>query len=210
LKNIEDYLIPQLRLDRVERSLYYHLLRHTRIVGKEVSLFGILSLSEASGISETTVRERIRILDEKGCIKIENRSGKGHFLRVLLPGEIDGLVPTRSEVPAVDINSVDFFAGRTFARALVERENGQCFYCLRSIDSETCVLDHVIPQAARGDHSFRNIVVCCHECNSSKQGQDAAEFLRAKYRTGLLSQAELLERLATLEKLQLGQLIPEI
>lgn len=173
-------------------------------------MFGILSLSEASGISESTVRERIRALHDKGCIKIEERSGRGHFLRVLLPDEIDGLVQKKSEAHAVKIDDIDFFTNRTHVKALVERENGQCFYCLRSVDSETCVLDHVVPQAARNDNSFRNVAACCHECNAVKQGRDASEFLRTRYRAGLLSQAELQERLTALEKLQAGQLIPEI
>lgn len=100
LKNIEDYLFPKLQLDHVERALYYHLFRHTRLIGKDSSLFGLLSLSEASGISESTVRERIRALHEKGCIRIDDRSGKGHLLRVFLPGEVDGVVPKRLDIPA--------------------------------------------------------------------------------------------------------------
>ena len=106
-KNIEDYLIPKLKLDSFERSLYYHLLRHTRVIGKEGSLFGILSLATANGVSEYTVRDRIRILDEKGCIKIEERSGKGHFVRVYLPEEIDGMVPKLPDVVAVNIDEID-------------------------------------------------------------------------------------------------------
>jgi hypothetical protein len=54
LKNIEDHLIPKLQLDHVERALYYHLLRHTWLVGKEASLFGLYSLAASSGFSETT------------------------------------------------------------------------------------------------------------------------------------------------------------
>lgn len=210
LKNIEDYLIPKLRLDHMERSLYYHLLRHTRVIGKETSMFGILSLSEASGISESTVRERIRALHDKGCIRIEDRSGKGHTLRVFLPEEIAELVPKQSEISAVNINDIDFFTNRTYVSALIDRENGQCFYCLRNIDAETCVLDHVVPQAARGDNSFRNVIASCHECNAVKQDQDAADFLRTRHRKGLLSQAELQERMVALEKLQMGELLPEI
>ena len=158
-KNIEDYLIPKLKLDAIERSLYYHLLRHTRIIGREGSLFGILSLSEASGISESTVRERIRILHGKGRIKIEERSGKGHFVRVFLPDEIDGLVPKLSEISAVNVDEVDFYTNRTHVGALVERENSKCFYCLRSIATETCVLDHVISQMEGGSNSFIDLCI---------------------------------------------------
>jgi HNH endonuclease len=149
-------------------------------------------------------------LHEKGCVRIDDRSGKGHLLRVFLPEEIDGVVPKRSEVPVADMNEMDFYTNRTYVDALVKRENGRCFYCLRSINAETCVLDHVISKIARGDNSFRNVVACCHECNAAKQGQDATEFLRTRYRLNLLSQAELQERLSTLGKLQEGQLSSEI
>ena len=210
LKNIEDHLIPRLQLDHVERALYYHLLRHTRLIGKEAALFGLPSLAESSDFSETTLRERIRILDKKGCVIIKERSAKGHLLCVLLPGEIDGIVPKASESVAPDINTIDFYSNRTYIKALVLRENGKCFYCLRTIDTDTCVLDHVISKAMKGDDSFRNVVGCCHECNAAKQSQDPASFLRTRYRLGLLSQDELQERILTLEKLQTGQLVPEI
>ena len=210
LQNIEDHLIPKLQLDHVERALYYHLLRHTRLIGKDASLFGLYSLAESSGFSESTLRERIRILDEKGCVVIQERSGKGHLLRVLLPGEIDGIVPKLSESVVVDINTIDFYGNRNYVDALVKREKGRCFYCLRIITSETCVLDHVVSKAMRGDDSFRNVVAACHECNAAKQSQDPTEFLRSRYRLNLLSQSELQERVATLEKLQSGQLVPEI
>lgn len=209
-KNIEDYLIPRLQLDLIERALYYHLLRHTRVVGKDSELFGILSLSDTCGISESTVRERIRMLHEKGCIRIEDRSAKGHLLRVFLPEEISGIVPHESETPTRKIEDVDFFTDRTHVSALVERENRRCFYCLRQIESETAVLDHVIPQRERIDNSFRNVVAACHECNALKQGQDAESFLRLIFRKGLLSQGELQERLATLEKLKQGQIAPQV
>jgi predicted transcriptional regulator len=210
LKDIEDYLVPKLKLDHIERVLYYHLLRHTRVIGKEASLFGVSSLSEASGISESTVRERIRILHEKGCVRIDDRSGKGHLLRVFLPEEIDGVVPKRSQIQAVDMNAIDFYTGRAYVGAMVKRENGRCFYCLRNINAETCVLDHVISKMARGDNSFRNVVASCHECNAAKQSQDATEFFRTRYRLNLLSQTELEDRFSTLQRLQEGQLPPEI
>ena len=49
-KNIEDFLIPGRKLDPFERSLYYHLLRHTRVIGKEASVFGVATLAESTGV----------------------------------------------------------------------------------------------------------------------------------------------------------------
>lgn len=210
LEQIEDHLIPKLRLDHIERALYYHLLRHTRAIGKDASLFGLSSLAKSSGLSETTLRERIRILDEKGCVVIKQRSAKGHLLSVLLPAEIDGVLPKSVDLPEIDLDAVDFYSNRTYVVALVKREHGKCFYCLRIISADACVLDHVIPQMSKGVNSFRNVVASCHECNAAKQGQEPTAFFRDRYRKGFLSQTDLENRLETLRKLQQGELAPEI
>ena len=86
---IEDLLFPQRDLDVWERVVYYHLLRHTRSMGVEQALFAIQPLADVLRVSQTKVREALRSLDAKGCIKIESRSGQGHTIRVLLPTEIE-------------------------------------------------------------------------------------------------------------------------
>jgi DNA-binding Lrp family transcriptional regulator len=73
LKDIEDRLMAGLKLDAYERSLYYLLARHTRAEGKESALFSVAGLAERLGISHTAVRRRIRSMNKKGCIKIEER-----------------------------------------------------------------------------------------------------------------------------------------
>ena len=210
LRDIEDHLMPRLKLDPIERILYYHLFRRTHLNCTDSGQFALLQLGKALGISETAVRERIRTLHEKGCLRIEERSKNGHLVKLLLPDEIPGLIPAVVEATPIDIGTVDFFTGRKHAAALVARENGRCFYCLRSINRDACVLDHVIPRLAATDNSFRNVVAACYECNALKQGEEAPEFLRSRYRSGVLSQVELQERLAMLERLQLGQLVPEM
>lgn len=210
LRDIEDHLLPRLELDPIERILYYHLFRRTHLTGKDSGLFSLLQLGKALGVSETAVRDRIRTLHEKGCLRIEERSKNGHLVKLLLPDEIPGLIPAAADSAPIDVGTVDFFTGRKHVAVLVAREDGRCFYCLRAINRDTCVLDHVIPRLAATDHSFRNVVAACHECNALKQGAEAAEFLRSRYRSGVLSQSELQERLATLERLQIGQLVPEM
>jgi 5-methylcytosine-specific restriction endonuclease McrA len=110
----------------------------------------------------------------------------------------------------IDVESVDFFTGRNHVEALIAREGGKCFYCLRTVVTENCVLDHVRPQLDGDDNSYRNVVVACHDCNSRKGGSRADEFLRLLYREGLLSQSEFSQQLARLEALQNGQLVPDI
>jgi hypothetical protein len=50
--------------------------------------------------------------------------------------------------------------------------------------------------------------VACHECNSSKQGAWAEDFLRSLYREGTLSKSDLKNRLQMLGRLQEGTLLP--
>jgi hypothetical protein len=57
-----------------------------------------------------------------------------------------------------------------------------------------------------GDNSHRNVVAACHECNSAKQSEAADEYIRRLYRKGVLSQADLGERLERLARLQRGEL----
>lgn len=205
---IEDLLFPELGLDVWERTLYYYLLRHTRTVGVEQALFAIQPLATALGVGQTKARDALRSLHNKGCVRIETRSGAGHMVRVLLPAEI-GLARRKTENEgAINIEDLDFFTGRKYVAAVVEREEGRCFYCLRSIDAATCVLDHAVPQVNGGDHSYRNVVASCHECNSRKQGQDADDFCRDLYRRAVLSAFELEDRMSALRELRDGALRP--
>lgn len=210
IKQCEDYLFPSLQLSVRERVLYYHLLRHTRLEGKQSALFALMPLSKATGVSDSSSREDIRHLNELGCIKIEDRSRNGHLVRVFLPEEITGVLPALGALPEVDIEALDFYSNRQFILGLLAREDERCFYCLKSIRAETCELDHVVAQTNGRNNSYRNIVCSCHECNTTKQDQAASDFLRSLYRKGALSQAELENRLGALEQLQLGKLLPDI
>jgi len=210
IANCEDYLFPALKLNVWERVVYYHLLRHSHLEGRATILVALAPLANAMGISETTVRENIRSLAERGCFKIEERSRHGHLIRVLLPEEIAGVLPKAVAAEPIELTAFDFFTGRRFLTALLARENNKCFYCLRAIDAPSCELDHVTSRVNGTDNSYRNIVCSCHECNTTKQAQSPNEFLRQLYRKGTLSQAELAERISALEQLQAGALVPDI
>ena len=172
-------------------------------------MVAILPLANAMGVAESSAREDNRSLNERGCIKIEDRSRNGHLLRVLLPEEIEGVVPKGAPATEIDLNGLNFFSGRRYLSALLAREDGRCFYCLKGIRPQSCELDHVVSLANGTDHSYRNIVCSCHECNTTKQAQTAPDFVRALYRKGVLSQAELEDRLSGIERLQAGQLVPD-
>lgn len=207
---IEDLLIPSLTLDAWDRALYYHLLRHTRLKGKDSGIFAIGPLSKATSISDIKVREVIRALHHKGCLRIEDRSRQGHLIFVLLPSEIPGVVPPVSVSQPLDPLSIDFFSGRQYLEALLRRENWACFFCLKRLNKDSCELDHLIPQKEFVDNSYKNIVVACHTCNKAKGDQSAGDFLRTLYRTAALNESEFQQRLSSLESVQAGRSIPEV
>ncbi len=209
LIEIEDLLFPRFQLDVWERTLYYHLLRHTHLIGITTGQFSILKLAETIGISDWKVREVLRSLHAKGCVTIEERTNKGHLVRVMLPEELDLHSPSISE-QAIDIETVDFFVERKQFTALLEREQHKCFYCLRSVTPDIGALDHVTPQVNGGNNSYRNIVVACHECNARKQDMSGQDFLRHLYRRNLLSEKEFEGRLEAIDVLQQGKLVPRI
>jgi predicted DNA-binding transcriptional regulator len=207
-QDIEDLLFPQYKIDVQERALYYYLLRQTRLHDVESTTIPIPQMASALDFSNYTARGRIRSLNNKGCIKIE-QTRKGYIVKVLLPEELGLEVPQKTIIE-VDIETLDFFTSRKYVTQLIKREQGRCFYCLKEISTDTCELDHVIPQVNDGNNSYKNIVAACHKCNTRKQGQTTENFLRSLYRQDLLSDVEFEDRLKALEALRSGKLVPEI
>jgi hypothetical protein len=211
IEEIEDYLIPFLSLDTYEKALYYHLFRQTRLIGKEETVFVISSALKTVGLTDFSARDRIRKLNEKGCIKIEETTRVGIRVKVLLPTEIKGcvVIPETKE-NNVDIEQIDFYKDPKYRPTILERENGECFYCFRKITKDNYVLDHMTSQVNSGNNSYRNIVATCHECNSTKTGINGEDFVRLIYRKGTISASELENRLIAIEKIKNGEIKPDL
>lgn len=50
-------------------------------------------------------------------------------------------------------------------KAIFARDRGQCQYCGKNAEN----LDHVVPQARGGKHTWDNLVAACRRCNSRKR-----------------------------------------
>ena len=83
--DIEDHLIPFLKLDAHLRSVYYHLVRRAHVVGQRTVKVSIDSLARATGLS-TQVRQHIRTLEAKGALKIVSRDRTGTTIEVYIIG----------------------------------------------------------------------------------------------------------------------------
>jgi HNH endonuclease len=226
-KQLEDVVAPRLRLSVVERAVYYHLLRHSRLEGKVRYHFSIASLSRSFDLSLGPVRTAVRRLVAQRAMRLIRRSKAGHVVEVRVPEEIraarfvaagvdsargsEAACLTDGEAPgAVRPAEVDFMQTRALRQAIHAREGGRCFYCLRRQAATVRGLDHVVPRSLSGGNSYRNLVSCCLECNSQKGEKRAEDYLRWLYRERCLTAAELSERLRALRALAAGKLRPAV
>ena len=216
-KQIEDLLVPRLRLSSTDRAVYAHLLRHTRLEGKLRLRFSMAWLARGTRLCDGAARPAVRRLIARGALRLVECSKAGHVVEVLLPDEIhsteldqrktrDQLSPSRP----VYTREVDFMKNKSLRRAIHARERGRCFYCLRRITSAGRCIDHVVPRILLGSNSYRNLVSCCLQCNSQKCDRSADDLLRTLYRERRLTDAELAERLRALDALASGKLPPPL
>ena len=232
-KQVEDVLVPRLRLSVTERVVYYHLVRHSRLEGKLQLRFSIAWLARGARLSRETVRPAMRRLVDHGALRVLERSKAGHLVEVRLPEEIRACLlrqpgpklracsnPARSRntvsLPLqvktswqpINLEHTDFLQTSTLRRSIHSRERGLCFYCLRRLTPSRKCLDHVVPRVQLGRNSYRNLVSCCVECNSHKGERSAGDFLRWLYRERRLTAVELSDRVRALNALASGKLLP--
>lgn len=214
-KQLEDMLVPRLRLSVTEHAVYSYLVRHSRLEREQRAQFSILGLARHIGRSTGPTRDAVRRLVEHGALRLVERSKTGYVVEVRLPEEIRAARPDSlgdgdagREPRAGNIEEMDFLQNRALRQAVHAREGGRCFYCLRQLAPTVKCLDHVVPRAERGGNSYRNLVSCCLECNTNKGERAAEDFLRWLYREHRLSSADLADRLRALEALAAGKLRP--
>jgi 5-methylcytosine-specific restriction endonuclease McrA len=76
--------------------------------------------------------------------------------------------------------------GITYA-ALRRRDGDLCGYCQRLMDfstvngatfvAERATIEHVVPLAVGGTHTWDNVILCCWQCNVRKNRRSADEWL---------------------------------
>jgi len=199
--SIEDHLVPRLRLSPCERALYYHLLRHSRLLGRRSLHVSKTVLSKSSGLSENTVLARLRTLARKSCVKIVERSFRGHFVEVLTPQEVlNACRQAASEGRPTEVLTT--LKSRKLRAAIFKRDRHRCFYCLRPLGPQFSTLDHIVPLCSGGEHLPHNLVACCFDCNSRKHLLSATDFLRVLRREHRFSPPEYRARLKALRSIQ--------
>jgi 5-methylcytosine-specific restriction endonuclease McrA len=224
-KQLDDVVVPRLRLNVIDRAVYSHLLRHTRLECRHRLSFTQLWLAKGVGVCRNTARSSMRRLANRGAIRLIETSLVGHLVEVLLPGEIRVGFRRSHERPllcrlpkappilrpaAPTIEELDFFSTPSLRRAIYARERFACFYCLRHLKKGTQCLDHVVAQMHSGGNAYRNLVACCVECNARKAHKPAPDLLCRLFRERRLTARVLASRLRALEELGAGKLRPRL
>jgi hypothetical protein len=224
-KQLDDFVVPNLRLNVIDRAVYSHLLRHTRLECRHRLSFTQLQLAKGVGVCRNTARSSLRRLANRGAIRLIESSLHGHLVEVLLPAEIRVGFRNAPDRPllcrlpkappilrpaAPTIDELDFFSTPSLRRAIYARERYACFYCLRRLKKGTQCLDHVVAQMHSGGNSYRNLVACCIECNARKAHKPASELLCRLFRERRLTAGLLAARLSALEALSAGKLRPSL
>src|SRR5260370_27557435 len=211
-KQFEDFLVPRLHLSVIDRAVYSHLVRHSRLEGKLRLRFSIARIAHGTRLGGTATRRAVRRLVAHGALGVGERGRTGHLIEVRLPEEIcadRGLV--RPRLPRViNLEETDFLQSKALRQAIHARERGRCFYCLRLLTARMQCLDHVVPSVRLGRNSYRNLVSCCLECNSKKGQSPPEDVLRWLYRERRLTPIELNGRLRALDALASGNLPPPL
>jgi len=60
------------------------------------------------------------------------------------------------------------FVQRVSRAVVFERDRGRCHLCGKKVDPKNWHLDHIVPLARGGEHSYRNVAVSCPGCNMGK------------------------------------------
>src|SRR5260370_1204934 len=94
-KQLEDLLVPRLRLSITDRAVYSHLLRHSRLEGRARLRLSIAWLARGARLSTNPARWALRRLIAHGALRLVERGKAGHVVEVLLPNEIPAFRPRR-------------------------------------------------------------------------------------------------------------------
>ncbi len=106
-----------------------------------------------------------------------------------------------------DLEAENFFEVEGNRTRILAREGYRCFYCIRQLNGDNYVIEHVISRPM-GESSYRNAVAACRQCNNRKGSSSAEDWLRTLYREGFLDATAFQDRLSHLERLRAGELKP--
>ena len=214
LEEFQDFAAP--KLDTYEQAIYLYIFRHSRLQSQSEITIGFKSArrrlalgvgTEGVCMAEGTCYKKLQSLEAKGFIKLLGTEREGTRIRLFLPNEIEGLIPSITAPESISLEDMDFVEIQENRLLILRRENDKCFYCLRAITENQYIIEHVISRP-QGTNSYRNVVASCRQCNNRKGSIAAENFIRSLYRDGYLGAEEFKARVDALQKLASGELKP--
>lgn len=204
---IEEQMVPNLRLKLFDRALYFHLVRVTRLKGKRMLVTSMPKLAADAALCKSVVKKGLWRLERHGAVRILYRNYHGHRVEVRLPQEIPGC---RRHMRAAGRTEAaeDCYHSPKRRQIIFERDGHRCFYCLRNLGKYR-VVDHVVPQSQKGGDDYWNLVACCPACNFAKGELSAEDLLRKLVRQEVLSRREFNARIEALRLFRQKKLRPE-
>lgn len=205
---IEEQMVPNLRLKLFDRALYFHLVRATRLRGKRMLVTSMPKLAADAALCKSVVKKGLWRLERHGAVRILYRNYHGHRIEVRLPQEIPGC---RRHMRAAGRTEAaeDCYHSPKRRQIIFERDGHRCFYCLRNLGRYR-VVDHVVPQSQKGGDDYWNLVACCPACNFAKGELSAEDLLRKLCRQEVLSRREFNARIEALRLFRQRKVRPEV
>lgn len=86
--------------------------------------------------------------------------------------------------------------------AIYMRDGLACVWCGEDVENVILTLDHLTPYSKGGSNDQKNLVTCCHRCNSSRGNRSKKVFASvvAKYLGRPATAAKILAKIEVLRK----------
>jgi hypothetical protein len=121
-KQLDDVLVPRLRLAPIDRAAYCHLLRHTRLEGKLQLRFSMPWLARGICLGPDAASRAVRRLTDHGALRLLECSNAGHVAEVRLPDEILADLPPKVVPAGRHVGIASWMVGMVYHAS---KEHGQ-------------------------------------------------------------------------------------
>ena len=150
MMNREKAACPQGHLYTTENTYVYRSMRYCRTCGRK---------------QRQTIRnkEAKRSANQRYYAKNDQ-----HIRQRVLVYQVENPDRIRDKAALRRARKTGVFVERVYRSVVFKRDSGLCGICREAVDSQDWHLDHKVPLALRGEHSYANTQVAHPTCNLKK------------------------------------------